>query len=59
MAKYYILMNEHTEEGYTLCFKYLKYIDIIYKYIAKLKINGINVQSIIDMLILDIRKELK
>ena len=59
LAKYYILMNEHTEEGYTLCFKYLKYIDIIYKYIAKLKINGINVQSILDMLILDIRKELK
>ncbi len=52
-------MNEHTEEGYTLCFKYLKCIDIIYKYIAKVKINGINVQSIIDMLILDIRKELK
>ena len=59
LANYYIKMNEHTDEGYTLCFKYLKCVDIIYKHIDKLKVNGINVQSIIDMLILDIRKELK
>ena len=59
LANYYIKMNEHTQEGYTICFKYLKCIDIIYKYVGKLKVNGINVGSIVDMVILDIRKELR
>ena len=57
LGKYYREMNEHTEEGYKNGLKSLQTIDIIYKTVGKLTTNGINYQSLIDILILDIRKK--